>query len=332
MSALLFPACEPVGVSNSERAAWLEARRGILTASDMSAVLGKDPYRSPMDVWADKVHGAEDVPMTIDSPAFWGTHLEQTIARIVAIYHSWEYEEGGDLLRSKSAPFMGCTLDGSCKPPGESEWGVYEGKTTGVFLANDWDEESQMPPLRVLIQVQHQLFVTGAPYAMVFCLIGGNSPRLVKIDPHVEFQLGLAASAEEFLGLVRRRVMPEADFRSKNALDRLYPQEMAGKLVDLPGEALQWVDELQRIGEQQKKLGDRQDALKNLLRSTLGDAEYGRLATLVGGKGAIKWKTIERGSYEVKASKYRQLQIVKELPKHLKNAPAPMVLAAKESA
>lgn len=328
MSAILdlFPACELVGVSSATREAWLEARRGLLTASDMAAVLGKDPYKSSLDVWVEKVHGPEDEPLTIESPAFWGINLEQYIARIVSMYYEWEYVEGGDLLRSKEHPILGCTLDGLAKPPGEARWGLYEGKTTGVFLAKDWDVENDMPPLRVLIQVQHQLGVTGAPYAMVFCLIGGNTPRLIRIEPHAEFQSGLRQTAAEFMDLVQRRIQPAPDHRSKSALDRLHPEEMAGKVVDLPGIALEWVTEIQLIGEKMKVLHDRQEHLKNLLRATLGDAQYGRLPHVVGGKGACKWATIKRSAYSVEASSYRQLQLVKALPKELAMLPAPMAL------
>lgn len=328
MSANIFPACELVGVSSSNREPWLEARRGLLTASDMAAVLGQDPYKSALDVWVDKVEGPEDEPLTIDSPAFWGINLEQYIARIVSMYYEWEYQEGGELLRSKLASFLGCTLDGSAKPPSESEWGLYEGKTTGVFLAKDWDDKNDMPPIRVLIQVQHQLLVTGAPYAMVFCLIGGNTPRLVRIEPHTEFQQGLIVKGEEFMEAVARRERPAPDHRSKNALDRMFPTEMAGKVVDLPVEALEWVTELQLIGEEIKRLVERQDHLKNLLRATLGDAQYGRLPQMVGGKGAFKWASVNRGAYEVPAASFRQLLAVKELPKPLRNVPGRLVKPA----
>lgn len=328
MSANIFTGCEQVGVSSSSREAWLEARRGLLTASDMAAVLGKDPYKSALDVWVDKVEGPEDEPLTIESPAFWGINLEQQIARIVSMYYDWEYIEGGDLMRSKETSFLGCTLDGSCKPPDESEWGLYEGKTTGVFLAKDWDDKNDMPPIRVLIQVQHQLLVTRAPYAMVFCLIGGNTPRLIRIPPHAEFQAGLIEKGAEFMEMVRTGVQPDPDHRSKNALDRLYPEEMAGKIVDLPVEALEWVTEIQLANEKIKALSDRVDHLKNLLRATQGDAQYGRLAQMVGGKGACKWAVTRRGAYEVAATSFRQLLLVKDLPKELRNVPGRLVKAA----
>lgn len=331
MSANLFEEfCEPVGVSSATRSAWLEARRGLLTASDTAAIMGKDPYKSALDVWVDKVHPKQDKPLTIDDFAFWGLNLEQTIARIVSIYYDWDYTEGGDLLRSKAHPQLGCTLDGITKPPGEAQYGVYEGKTTSVFLANDWDVESAMPPIRVLIQAQHQLLVTGAPYAMVFCLIGGNTPRMVRVEPHADFHESIIQSGKEFLQLVADGIQPAPDHRSKTALDRLYPAEMTNLVVDLPSEAMAWTLELQEILSEIKRLEVRRDHIKNLLRATLGDAHYGRMGQAVGGKQVWKFGTIKRDAYEVAECSYRQLTPVKELPKALRNIPARMVLAARD--
>lgn len=328
MSANIFAGCEPVGVSSNSRSAWLEARRGLLTASDMAAVMGLDNYKSALDVWVDKVHPVEDAPLTIESPAFWGINLEQYIARIVSMYYSWDYVEGGDLLRSKEFPQFGCTLDGHTRPPGESEWGVYEGKTTSVFLASDWDQESAMPPLRVLIQAQHQLLVTKAPYALVFCLVGGNTPRLVRVEPHAEFHASIVQAGSEFLQLVAKGIQPGPDHRSKTALDRLHPEEMSGKVVDLPSEALAWTLELQEILVEIKRLTQRAEHLKNLLRATMGNAQYGRLGQPIGGKTVWKWGTVHRDAYEVPEGSYRQLLAVKDLPKELRNLPARMATAA----
>lgn len=51
--------CPPLQKSD----AWLAARRGKITASDAAAILGQNPYRSPIQVMRGKL-GLEETPFT----------------------------------------------------------------------------------------------------------------------------------------------------------------------------------------------------------------------------------------------------------------------------
>lgn len=66
-------------MTNEQRAAWLEGRRTGIGGSDVAAVLGLNPWKTPLDVWNDKLGISEDKGMS--EPAYWGTVLEDTVAR-----------------------------------------------------------------------------------------------------------------------------------------------------------------------------------------------------------------------------------------------------------
>ena len=66
-------------MTNEQRAAWLEGRRTGIGGSDVAAVLGLNPWKTPLDVWNDKLGLSEDKGMS--EPAYWGTVLEDTVAR-----------------------------------------------------------------------------------------------------------------------------------------------------------------------------------------------------------------------------------------------------------
>jgi len=327
MAEHLFPACRPMGVSSSDRPAWLAARRQILTASDLAAILGKDPYRSALDVWVDKVQPPEDEDVTIEDPRFWGLGLEQTIAQLAAGFYHWEYRGAGELLQSIEFPFLGCTLDGVLRIPGRSDWGVYEGKTTSVFLLKDWDAEAALAPLRVLIQAQQQLMVTRAPYNQLFCLVGGFTPRAVLVEPHAVFQEKIAEAADHFMGLVRAGTPPEPAHNSQAALDRLFPEEMLGKVVDLPYQVCEWSERLDQIAIEKKALQFEEDLLKNRIRATMGDAQFGLMPREVNGKRVWKWATQGRAAYSVEATSFRQLLKMNGLPAALHAVPRRLVPA-----
>ena len=66
-------------MTNEQRAAWLEGRRTGIGGSDVAAVLGLNPWKTPLDVWNDKLGLSEDKGMS--EPAYWGTVLEDTVAK-----------------------------------------------------------------------------------------------------------------------------------------------------------------------------------------------------------------------------------------------------------
>ena len=89
---------------------WLALRRQYLTASDVAAVLGVDPWRGPIDVYADKIGKGVDE----DRPLFkWGRDVEGAIAL-------WYERESGRSIEDLGAteiqvhstiPWLAATLD-----------------------------------------------------------------------------------------------------------------------------------------------------------------------------------------------------------------------------
>lgn len=63
----------------ANRAEWLAARRFGIGASEVSAVLGLNPYRSCFEVWAQKVTGSTDNAADESEAAQWGTLLEPLV-------------------------------------------------------------------------------------------------------------------------------------------------------------------------------------------------------------------------------------------------------------
>lgn len=305
-------AAEWTGVSSTtHREAWLEMRRSLVSASDVAAIMGEDDYRSALDVYADKVLEPEDMHLGLSSPMFWGSILEQPILRAVAKYHGWEYHEGGALLRSRKHPFIGATLDAEINR-GDG-WIDFEGKTTRI--SRDWDEESGDLPTRVLLQVQTQLLVTGAPSALVFALLQGSRPCTIEVQPSPKLHRVIVEVSEEFVERLRARKPPPASSRSENALRRLYPRdEASGAAVQLPPEALALTAEYQAISEQLKGLEGRKREIQNLIKQSIGNATFGVLPEPVGNKACWRWQKQEREAYQVAATTSDVLLALKNAP------------------
>lgn len=299
------------GVTDSERAKWLEMRNTMLTASDIAAVLGEDPYRSPLDVYVAKVMPQEpDADIGLDDPRFWGHVLEQPILKAVAQYYAWQYRRGGALLRSRRWPHLGCTLDAEIDRG--SGWIPLEGKTTRV--PRGWSQEEGELPTRVLLQTQQQLAVTGAPHELVFALLQGSRPVQIEVEPSPELHEIMAQAAEELLERVQRLDPPPAGARDRAALAKLYPED-TGEIVELSDEVAEWTRELQELSAQRLEIEGREDTLKNRIRQLLGEATFGVLPVEIGGKSVWKCALEHRSEKIISASSSRVLRSVKGLPK-----------------
>jgi putative phage-type endonuclease len=307
-------ACEWTGARAEENEwdKWLAARKLLVTASDMAAVVGEDPHRCALDVFIDKLTPPQEEVIAIDDPRFWGSTLEQPILRAVARYRGWQYRQGGYLLRSRKHPVLGATLDAEVDT-GDGVWIDLEGKTTRI--PRGWDEETGELPPRVLVQVQVQLLVTGAPLAIVFALLQGCRPVQIPVKPSAQYHELLVERAEEFMAMVKAGAPPPPDgsFRAKHALDRLFPHEN-GSIVALPKEAVEWTRHYQDITDKLKILDRRKAYYQQQLKLSMGPATFGVLPEPVGGKRCWRWKTQPTPAYEVEARDTRVLMALKKPP------------------
>ena len=66
-------------MTEQARAEWLAQRRTGIGGSDVAAILGLSKYRSPLDVYKDKIGETPDGEQS--QAAYWGTKLEDVVAR-----------------------------------------------------------------------------------------------------------------------------------------------------------------------------------------------------------------------------------------------------------
>ena len=89
---------------------WLEARHDGIGGSDAAAIIGVDPYKSALEVYADKL-GLTDGKKDTEAMA-WGRRLEPLVAE------AYGEETGRDLIdhgvhffQSDQHPFLRASID-----------------------------------------------------------------------------------------------------------------------------------------------------------------------------------------------------------------------------
>lgn len=292
-------------VTYPTREEWLAHRDDGIGASEAAAIVGANPYCSPFALWSQKL-GLIDPPAETDAMR-WGLKLEP----LVADHYAAETGRAVQPLApytvhiSGAWPFMRCTLDRWVRDetqPGVI--GVLELKTANARLADHWAEE---PPLPYVIQVQHQLAVTGCAWGSLAVLIGGQTFRWVDIPRDDAFIDALVAAETEFWRRLVDRNPPLADGSesARAALTRLFPRERPDALpVALPPDADEWDAIRQQAIEDIKAAEARKAEAEARLKQCIGDAPAGLLP------GGIKytWQTQERKGYTVEPTTVRVLR------------------------
>lgn len=286
----LYPSAEVIRVDPEDLDLWLAQRREGIGSSDAPAIVGLDRFRSPFAVWAEKVYGSEQE----DNPAMeWGRRLEGTVAGYYADQHDAVLMKPTVMWRSRECPVAQANPDrliltGETPPP------VLEIKTSR--LSDEWKDEA--PPDRVLVQVQHQLGVTGAPRAVVAVLLHGREYREFAVERDQAAIDFLWEAEVEFWQRVTSQTPPPADGHAStaDALRDLYSAVDPGSIVELDLEQLELVRSLARVRAEQKVLEAREDEIANTLRLALGHAEV----AVVDGIEVLTAKAQERTSLDVK--------------------------------
>jgi len=135
---------------------WHAFRASHIGSSDAPVICGESPYRSALDLYAEKIGAVQEAPDKSQARIFQvGTHMEGIILQMYQEATGRKVRKGR-VLESRDLPWLSASLDG------ETEDGrIVEAKNTS---SSRWDNGV---PADVQVQVQHQMGVTGARVADV---------------------------------------------------------------------------------------------------------------------------------------------------------------------
>lgn len=286
---------------SKDRAAWLMLRALGIGASEAATAMGLNRWKSPFELYAEKVGDLKPADLSDNERVYWGNRLESLLVDAYCERTGRISNPDGRLLRSTAHGWALATLD-AWTGEGGAIWPL-EIKTTSEYNARDWEHGA---PDTYRIQCHQQMLVTGCDRATIACLIGGQ--RFVwediERDERIIDRILLECSA--FWSRVERRDPPPVDNSqaTTETLARLYACADEDKTVNLGGDELDSVCELARLKSERKVLEANIRYHENLLKAALGDASYGALPD---GSG-VSWKEQTRGECVMKASTFRVLR------------------------
>ncbi|HQV26315.1 MAG TPA: YqaJ viral recombinase family protein [Acinetobacter sp.] len=269
---------------------WLQVRKQGIGSSDAAAACGLNPHMSMLELWMIKTGRIQPPPdqptKNRYSPLYWGNKLEPLIADYYRHKTGNKVRRVNAVLQHSDADkyFMLANLDYAVV--GSEEVQILECKSVGEWGTKHWRDAV---PLYVIIQVQHQLAVTGKQAAHVCALICGHEAKIFKIERNEIVIDRIIASERIFWNCVEKDVPPAVDASESaaKALQLLYPQHIPLQTVDLSG--MSGIDQLfTDLLNEDKQLAHHQtkyDFLKHRIQALMKDAERATFST-----GSVTWK------------------------------------------
>jgi len=247
--------------SEQGSALWLESRKQGIGSSDAAVVLGLSDYKTPIELWDEKL-GEVEPERTINDQWFLGRGhaLEPLIRQNYSDTFNRSVLNIRGTVKHKEHGFMLASLDGY------TECGrLVEFKT--ATSRKGWGEagSDEVPPM-YLVQVQHAMFVAGLKVCDVGVTIAGLPPVYYVVEADAEIQQSILNACEIFWD----NVVTETEPDPKTIEEKLQRKPISGgKEVYANEEILQTLDILERLKEQEKELEEAKEMAQILVKNFL---------------------------------------------------------------
>lgn len=264
-------------MNSPDRAAWLAQRRAGIGASDLAAVLGISPWKTPLELYLDK---RGELPPQADNPTLRRGRLLEPL-----VLDFYVDETGRPITRQQEHVVDGwkmATLDGF----DAEALAPVEAKTVNAFAAREFGAHgSDDVPLHYAAQVHWQIMLTGAGCGYLAALIGSDDFRIFELKRDRDLEQLLVARAGEFWQRVQDGRPPEPTSEADVRL--LYPRDAGSQITATPDIADD-VLQLAGVKEQIKTLEQHEAGLTGKIKTYLGEH-----AVLIdsAGRALATWKS-----------------------------------------
>ena len=281
----------------TDRAAWLALRRQDVTASDVAALFGQHPYRTRLQVYAEKTGRSDGI----------GDNAAMRRGRILepAIAEAW-FEDYGERL-TKCSDYVrdptlriGATPD-YLRPNGEP----VELKSVAPDVWESWGEAA---PLAYQLQTLVQAMLLDAPRGWLSVMVDNRAKdtHRFEVPRHPGAEAKIIAAVSEFWACVGKGEPPAADYtRDGTAIAAMFPRDN-GQVIDLSGDN-RLPELLSRRANLKASIGTAEkeaEAIDAEIKAKIADASE---ATLPGWR--ITYKAQERRETIIPAKTIRVLRI-----------------------
>jgi putative phage-type endonuclease len=276
----------------------LEARRSGIGGSDIGALLGLSPFKTPLDIWLSKTGQAADTVQN-EEAVYWGSVLEDVVARRYSELTDRKVQRINSMLRHQQYPIAIANIDRAVINPDIAGRvmvkdgrlttdRILECKTANAFARRDdaWGEPgTDKVPDYYLTQVQWYMGITGATVADLAVLFGGQQHVTYTIAFDAELFADMIEQASEWWTKhVVNGIAP--DPRTAAEARALWPQHVASKQVIVGVEVADAVAKLAQVKADMKAMESLASEYEAVILTAFGDAEE----AICNGQKIATWK------------------------------------------
>jgi putative phage-type endonuclease len=151
------------------REEWLKIRLKGIGASEASAIVGMNPYKTNVELWEEKTGRREPEDISDKPYVKYGTEAEKHLRALFALdFPQYEVNyKDFDMRYNSDYPFIFATLDGDLTGKATGRKGILEIKTTEIMKSIQYESWKDKIPDNYYIQVVHQLLATGFDFAIL---------------------------------------------------------------------------------------------------------------------------------------------------------------------
>ncbi|MBR0568388.1 YqaJ viral recombinase family protein [Azoarcus sp. L1K30] len=268
----------------TKREQFLADRQSGLGASDISAILGYNSFRSPVEVYLEKIG---DLPADESSMRLrFGQHNEEFVAKEYEQATGMRVQRYNPMLRHPDYPCVLGHVDRLVIPPGQkvaahkglirTDRGL-EAKTVDPFVfrtSGEWGEAgTDEVPTSYMIQCATYMSLTNCSRWDLAALIGSGAAPLaiyhLSRDRELEEEL-LRRASEWWQAHVVARVAPDPQSEEDVAL--LFPQATKRDPVVATPEIVDLVDLLKGLKQEEKEIEDKIAEASRDIKAFMGAA------------------------------------------------------------
>lgn len=257
-------------------------RQTGLGGSDIGAILGLNPWRTPYQVFLEKI--GEAPPFEGNLQTRFGIYAEEFVAREYCEQTGRQVQRFNSMLRHPTAPLIG-HVDRLVIPEGakrashrqeiRTDLGL-EAKTASAFATgrgSEWGESgTDQIPESYLVQIAAYQALTGCPKWDLAVLFGNTEFRIYHLTRDLELEALILDEASRFWTdhvLARNPPTPSSEAEARQR----WPRHSEGRVLEADEEMVRILSRLADCKRRGRELADEEQYFKDWLLPRLADAE-----------------------------------------------------------
>ena len=243
-----------------------ENRNKYIGASEVGAVLGIDPFCTPLQLWGYKTGLIQKQDLSDNEAVEWGTRLERIVSQKFSEKNNVKLMAYKKRFYHPKYEFLTCELDNIIV--GRDE--LVEIKTANAWAIKKWEKDNEIPA-HYIAQVTMQLGLSGRRIGHIAVLIGGQRyiEKVIQFDE--EFYNNIVQKCIEFWKLVQEKNPPMACADDNEALLRIYPNAKNEELIEAVDDLNTAIARRQELSMHIKNMEEEKSDVENKIKQVIGD-------------------------------------------------------------